>query len=294
MDYRRIRRPLYIGTVILLLATLLCLYFFGGRPSILGLFRSGAVGTEVELDTSFTYAAKKYSGGVALLGKEGLIGLSNTGRRAWDIDFPVTNPLLSANGRYVLAAEDGGTKAILCAGGKIKKELHSDEKIHAVYVNARGTSVLLTEERGYKGRVKVYSRAGKELYTWHSAEQNILAAVISEDSKRLAVSVVNMQDASRLCSLLEFDLKETVPRALFVGDENLVAGLVYNKNDLVAVGDEALYYFRRNGEEKFKLDYAGRTLQKYSFYSGGVLAMAFWGGREGARVPLNFTIPTGC
>lgn len=288
MDYARIKKPLYIATVILLLAALLFLYFFGGKPSILGFFRTGAIGTAAELDTSFSYVARKYSGGVAVFGKDGLYGMTNTGRRAWEIDFPVTNPLLSANGRYILAAEDGGNKAILCVGGKVKREFHSDEKIYAVSVNGRGTSVLVTEERGYKGRVKVYSANGKELFTWHSAGQNILAAVMSDDSNRLAVSVVNMQEVSKLCAVLEFDIKETTPRTLSVGDENLVANLLYNKNDLVCIGDEALYYFKKNGDQKFRLEYAGRTLQRYSFYSGGILTMAFWGGREGGASAVEF------
>lgn len=288
MDYRKISKPLYIGTVILLAAALLCLYFFGGRPSVLGLFRTGSVGTQMELDTSFSYATQKYNGGVAVLGKDGLVGMSNTGRRAWDISFPVTNPLLSANGRYILAAEDGGTKAVLCVGGKVKREFHSEEKIHAVYVNARGASLLLTEERGYKGCIQVYNRNGKEIYKWHSAGQNILSAVLSEDTTRMAVSVVNMQDASRLCSVFEFNLKETAPRTLQVGDENLVANLVYNKNELCAIGDEALYYFKKNRELKFSMDYAGRTLQRYSFYSGGVLSMAFLGGTEGGATAVEF------
>ncbi len=288
MDYNKIKKPLYSGVFVLLLAALLLWYFLGGRPSILSLFRDGAYGTQIELDTSFGYATQKYNGGVAVLGKEGVIGITNSGRKAWEIDFSVTDPVLACGGRYVLAAERGGTKLLLAAGGKVKQEMICDNEIITASVNSKGTFAVVTEERGYKGRVKVYAANGKELYAWHSAEQNILSAVVSENNKKLAVAVVNMTDLSRVCTVLQFDMKETTPRICDVGDENLVANLVYNGSELAAIGDEALYYFKSDGTLKFKLDYAGRELQKYSFYQGGVLAMGFWGGQDGSSTAVEF------
>ncbi len=288
MNYNRIRKPLYIAVFALLLVALLLWYFIGGRPSVTGLFRDGAYGAQIELDTSFGYATRKYNGGVAVFGKEGIVGIANSGRQAWEIDFPVTNPILSCSGRYVLAAERGGKKLILAAGGNVRQEMETDETILYASVNSKGAFAVVTEERGYKGRVKVYDVRGKELYAWHSADQNILSAAVSEDNRKLAVSVVNMTDLSRLCTVLQFDLQETSPRILDVGNENLVANIVYNGSELLAVGDEALYYFKKDGTEKFRLDYGGRELQKYSFYPGGVLCMGFWGGAGGSAAAVEF------
>ncbi len=288
MNYKTIRKPLYIAVFVLLLAALLLWYFLGGRPSVAGLFRNGAYGAQIELDTSFGYAAQKYNGGVAVFGKESIVGIANSGRKAWEIDFPATNPILSCGGRYILAAERGGNKLILTAGGKVRQEMETDEEILFASVNSKGAFAVVTKERGYKAGVKVYDGKGRELYAWHSAEQNILSAAVSEDNKKLAVSVVNMTDLSRLCSVLQFDLQETSPRILDVGNENLVADVIYNGSELMAVGDETLYYFKKDGTEKFHLNYGGRELQKYSFYPGGVLCMGFWGGQEGSAAAVEF------
>ncbi len=284
----RRKKLFYTATVLLLCIALLLVYALGGRPSMLRLFKKGAFGAAIAQEASFSYTAAKYNGGVAIFGKDGLLGVSNAGRKAWEIDFPVTRPLLYSSGRYILAAEEGGTHAILCAGGKIKHEIHTDAKIISGAVNARGVFALVTEERGYKGMVRVYATNGKVLYTWHSAAQNILSVALSADGQNLAVAVVNMQDLSQLCTVLRFNLKKTTPESLSVGDENLVANLIYNGNELVAIGDEALYYFKKDGTLRFKLDYAGRTLQRHSFDAGGVLALAFWGGQESGSSAIEF------
>ncbi len=288
MNDLKLKKPFYILGAMLVILALLFWYFLGGRPAVMGLFQNGTYGTQIELDTSFSYATQKYNGGVAVFGKDGIVGISNAGRKSWKIDFSVTDPILSCSGRYVLAAERGGYKLILSSGGNIKQEMTMDEKIISASVNRKGTFAVVTEERGYKGRVKVFSANGKELYAWHSAEQNILSAVVSEDSRNLAVSVVNMSDLSRVCSVYRFDMKETSPRILDVGNENLSANLIFSGNELIAIGDEALYCFKSNGEQKFKIDYAGRELQKYSFYPGGILTLGFWGGQEDSSSAVEF------
>ncbi len=277
MDYTRIKKPLYFGVLAFLLVILSVWYFLGGRPSILGLFKNGAYGDSVQMDTSFTYVSQKFNGGVALFGKDNIVGISNAGRQAWKIPFSVTDPILSCSGRYVLAAERGGTKVLLIAGGKVKHELQTTGEVITASVNSKGAFVIVMKERGFKALVKVYNAKGKELFAWHSAEQNILSAVLSEDSKNLAVAAVNMKDLSKLSTVMQFDVRDTVPHVLDVGDENLVSNLLYNRGELVAVGDEALYCFKSDGAQKFKLDFGGRELQKYSMYPGGTLALAFRG-----------------
>ncbi len=281
MDYSKIKKPLYFGVLAFLLAFLLLWYFLGGRPSILGLFQNGAYGENVQLDTSFTYVSQKYSGGVAVFGKDGIVGISNSGRQSWKISFAVTDPILSASGRYVLAAERGGTKVMLTAGGKIKQELQTSGEIITASVNSKGVFAVVMKERGFKALVKVYNAKGKELFAWHSAEQNVLSVAVSEDSKRMAVAAGNMKDLSRLTTVMQFDLKETVPQSQPDGDENLVSNILYNKGELIAVGDEALFCFKADGTQKFKLDFGGRELQKFSMYPGGTLALAFRGGTGG-------------
>ncbi len=285
---KTMKKGLYMAVFFLLLAALLLGYFFGGRPSVRGIFWDGKIGAQVETDSSFVYAAKKYNGGVAVFGKEGIVGITNSGRKAWEVPFAVSDPILAASGRYVLAGERGGYRLLLLAGGSVKQEMQMQGKIISASVNRKGAFAVITEERGYKGCVRVFTASGKELYAWHSAEQNILSAVVSEDNKKLAVSVVNMTDLARVCTVYQFDLRETSPRMLDVGHENLVSNLVYNGKELVCIGDEALYYFAGDGKQKYKLDYAGRELQKYSFYPGGTLALAFWGGQGGSSGTVEF------
>lgn len=288
MDVSRIKKPLYIAVFALLLVFLLLWYFLGGKPSLLGIFKNGSFGEKVKLDSSFTYVSAKYSGGVAVFGKDAVFGISNSGQKNWDVPFTVSDPVLSACGKYVLAAERGGKRVLLISGGKVKHESEMNGEIITASVNKKGVFAVVMKERGFKGLVKVFNSKGKELFAWHSAEQNIMNVAVSEDSKRLAVSVVNMKDLSKLTTLLQFDMKETVPEVLDVGDENLVSTLLYNKGELIAVGDEALYCFKKDASQKFRIDYSGREIQKFSMYAGGTMAMIFRGADDGSGSTVEF------
>ncbi len=288
MNANRIKKPLYIAVFALLLIFLLLWYFLGGKPSVLGLFKNGEFGERVKLDSSFTYVSAKYSGGVAVFGKDAVFGISNAGQKNWQIPFTVSDPILSASGKYVLAAERGGSRVLLISGGKVRQEAEMEGAIITPSVNKKGAYAVVMKERGFKGLVKVFNAKGKELFAWHSAEQNILSVALSEDSKRLAVSVVNMKDLSKLTTLLQFEMKETVPEVLDVGDENLVSTLLYNKGDLIAAGDEALYCFNKDGSQKYRLDYSGREMQKFSMYAGGIMAMIFRGADDGSGNTVEF------
>ncbi len=288
MDSNKVKKIIYMCAVIVCVLSLLLWFFLDGRPAILGLFKSGTYGNKLELDSTMTYAVQKYNGGVAVFGKDRVCGISNSGKMAWNFDFSATEPILSTAGKYILAAERGGNRLLLISGGKIKYEHNTENEILTASVNKKGTFSVVTKERGYKGCVKVYDIKGKELYAWHSASQNILSSAISEDGKKLSVAVVNTEDISRMCTILEFDMKQTVPKKLEVGDENLVANILYNKNLLLAIGDETLLCFDADGKQKFSMDYKGKTLIKYSIYSGGVLALAFRSEENGNNSVIEF------
>lgn len=288
MDSNKVKKIIYICAVMVCVLSLLLWFFLDGRPAVLGLFKSGTYGSNLELDSTMTYASQKYNGGAVVFGKDGVNGISHSGKAAWKVDFPTTEPILCAAGKYILAAERGGRRALLISDGKIKFECNTENEILTASVNKKGAFALVTKERGYKGCVKVYNAKGKTLYTWHSASQNILSSTISEDSKKLSVAVVNTEDISCICTVLEFDLKQTTPKKLEVGDENLVANIVYNKNELLAIGDEALLCFNADGTQKFVLDYQGRSLLKFSMYSGGVLALAFQNADDGNSSSIEF------
>ncbi len=277
MINKRLRRLIALGSMVILLILTVILYFGGGKPVLTAVFRDGAYGTRIEIDTSFGYAIRKYDGGVAIFGKEGILAITNAGRKAWEKEFPATNPILSANGSFVLAADRGGKSAILLADGKEKRRIETKDSILSVDVNAKGNFLLVTEERGYKGCVRLFNSAGKEIYTWHSAEQNILSAAVSEDGKQLAVAVVNTEELSKLCTVFLFKINDTTPKALAINDENLAIELIFCGRELMVIGDESVHCFKEDGTKKFVIDYAGRDLQAYSFYSDGVLALGLSG-----------------
>lgn len=261
-----------ISFVILAVAAIF-LFRFLGNP-FLG-FKRGHYGERLELDSASSYASAKYTGGVALFGKDGIRGISNTGRIAWTVDFSSSQPVLIASGEYLLAAERNGKALKLIKGGREKCSLSIDGNMIACNVNRNGYFVVVSTERGYKAKVTAYDKKGQSLYTWHSAENNVISCAISDSGKIMALSVLNSENPKEISNVMIFDIKGDDIVTAAANENNLISNVIFYGNKILAVGDRGSIYYSYSGEIRKTIDYKGRTLQEFSCYSDGILAMGF-------------------
>lgn len=267
---KKSNKNLYIILAILIVATLALLYVnivHSAYKKKLNLNSASIMSLE---DSGYSFA--KSGGNIIVCGQEGLTAVNKNGETVWKYSSQTNEPLMSAEGAFVLYTDLSGNKAELISDGKLINTFEPYEIITAK-LNKSGYTALAAKERGYKSQVIVFSPKGDRVFAWHSTRYYIVDAIVSYDNKSLFVSALDFDDVNgSICKLLYFSFASDEPTVLPSGDDNLISALVGTSQSVLAIGDNALYSYGRNGRTNFSIDYAGRSLQEYSV-SDGIIAL---------------------
>lgn len=142
----------------------------------------------IAIDTSaniFTY--DKY---VAVLDKNNLKGYSGENKE-FELEIKVNNPLIYAEGSYLVIAENDGKKIYCIDGKKIIWEKEIEGQIKKIYINKNGYCAVVLKDTLYKSIVKIFKQDGQELFTSFFASTYLTDISISNDNKYVAVSEVD-------------------------------------------------------------------------------------------------------
>lgn len=138
---------------------------------------------------------KTHGSGAYICTKDKLFMISAAGKTEWEIDVTLNEPILSANGGYILAADRGGKNIYLINNGKIILQTLSTYSIINASVSSDGKFVVISDEPYYKGLVTVKNANDEEVFVWHSGNAYIIDATIGSDTNKLALAVVNTSSA---------------------------------------------------------------------------------------------------
>ena len=259
---KKSNKKLYIILAILLLATIALIYInivHSVYKKNLNLNAASIMNLE---DSGYSFG--KSGSNVIVCGQEGLTAINKNGEIAWKYESKTNEPLMSFAGNYILYTDLSGTKTELVSDGKCISTFEPYEVINAK-VNSSGYCALAAKERGYKSQVVVFNSKGERVFAWHSTKYYVIDALVSPDNKSLFVSALNFDEGTdSLCKLLYFTFSSDQPTVLSSGKDNLVSALAATSQSVLAIGDNALYSYGRNGKTNFNIDYAGRTLQEFS------------------------------
>ena len=135
-----------------------------------------------ENQTSLIYAYDKY---ISILSQNKLIGYNSLGRKEYEIDVEISNPIIDTSGRFLLIGEANKQKIYLISGSEIVWEKDLEGNISRVSVNKNGyVSVVLTGTT-YKSIIQTFNASGVPLFKTYL---NSLAVDcdISSDNKYLS------------------------------------------------------------------------------------------------------------
>ncbi|MBO4898127.1 MAG: hypothetical protein J5590_07515 [Clostridia bacterium] len=263
-------KKLYIILAVLLVVTLALVYInivHSAYRKSLNLNAASIMNLE---DSGYSFG--KCGNNVIVCGQDGLTAIDKNGEIVWKYASQTNEPLMSAAGNYILYADLNGNKAELVTEGKCVASFSPYEIITAK-VNAAGYSALAAKQRGYKSQVIVFGPKGNRVFAWHSTKYYVIDALVAPDNKSLFVSALEFDEGEGFLSkLLYFTFSSDEPNVLSAGDDNLVASLVTSGQSVLAIGNNSIYAFNKNGKKDFSIDYAGRTLQEYAV-SDGVIAL---------------------
>ncbi len=273
----------YVRYLLLLIMVIVALIFlFANRDQIngdnfrrliakinIGISAPSAEDGEVHFDTASGGATVVYKDGFAHATVEKLIITDKNGTEFQNTALGFRNPIISANSRYVLAYDSGGTGLMVADSFSVLFEKQMEDPIIVARMNADGSIAVVTEGDGYLAKVYVYDTSFHEVYRYRSLNRYILDAVVSADNKALAISCMNIDGADIVPEILYFKLsKEEVQWSVSFKEDACVRLSAKENGTICGLFDWGMVSLNKKGEEIGRYQFENQVLQCYTMDDG--------------------------
>ncbi len=230
---------------------------------------------KLSFQSGMSYQPLPFGKEMLLVGNDGIRAVDKNGRESWSIVSPVTSPMVNIKDTLIMLADLNGTSVNVYDRDKSVSQIKTEREILSAKMNKNGYVAVATDELGYKGAVLVYDKAGKQIFKWYSGSGYIGDIDVSSNN-RLAVAQL-MTDKERLCSRIMVIDTSTDDEAKCIAEiDGVVMKLKYRDNgELLAVCDNGVYNFRKNGKTDFEIDFGGRTLIECNVDNARNMVFAF-------------------
>ena len=144
---------------------------------------------EIESDENVSiYAYDKY---VTVLNDNQLNIYNSSAKKIETLDINISNPLFTANGKYMIIAEKGKQKIYLISGTKILWTTDIDGTISRIDVNENGYVSVVCSGTTYKSVVTVFDQDGNQLFKTYIPNNTVVDSTISSDNKYLSFAEID-------------------------------------------------------------------------------------------------------
>ena len=231
----------------------------------------------IEFDSSTNHDIGIYKDSVVLCSKDGVRAVNKKGEEEWTVSLTLSKPFLEISHKYILVADKGGREVHVITNSSVLCTIRTDTPIISANINSAGYLAVITEEKGYKGKITVYdvNSQGQEIYKWYSGQNYITDVAISKDNKHMVVSTIDTSKGRVSGGLVFFNFSQDKPYAGVVKEDTLITNLKFFKdNMLVALGDNQVLGFSLEGEEQWSHNYEGKLLQTFHLNEEGMIGLA--------------------
>lgn len=247
-------------------------------------------GSGKETDNKYTFDVKKsvlipfegaseggfdtYNNGIVCARANSLCYINKNGETEWEIETPISSPLVECEGNYILLAENGGNKFLLYNGMECLYETTSSAKITGINVSSKGDAVLVVDKSGYKGGVSVYNHYGKEVFVWSSGQNDVLCADISSATRRVAVGLINT-DEEVYSIIRTFDITKEESTSAIRFDDTIIFDIGYYGDTITGYGDNSMICMTSSGRVIADRRYNTVNIAHYAHDDEGNKAILF-------------------
>lgn len=116
---------------------------------------------------------------------------TSDGSKASELEINISKPVTSSCGKYLVLAEQGGSKLYLISGNSILWQKDVEGKVSRVNVNKNGYVSVIITNTTYKSVVVSYNQSGKELFKTFLSHTYAICSDISNNNKYLAIGEVD-------------------------------------------------------------------------------------------------------
>ncbi len=260
-----------VAVLILLVLTLVMMF---SNPEFQK-FLSRPDSVSVSFQPGMNYYAVNYGKEMLIVGKEGVRSIDSRGREVFSLVNNITEPGVMVKNDFIMLADMGGNQSYLYKNDKLISQIKTEREILAAKLNKNGYIAISSSELGYKGVVSVFDKSGKELFKWHSGSGYIGDIDISSKNELAAAQL--MTDKEKVYSkIMLVDISGKEEAKCIAEVDGIVLKLKYkNGGGLIAVTDEKVYVFKKNGKQQFVIDFDGKTPVECNIENENNMVFAF-------------------
>lgn len=181
-----------------------------------------------------------------IIDNNSVTGYSENMKKVSELSLSSKDVITYSDGDYVIIGEKEGNFACLISSNELVwSSTINNASILGVYVNKNGYSAVIYSQSGYKSLIKVFSNAGKELFTSYLASTYAIDVAISNDNKMLAIAEVDTSGISINSRIkitnMEGASENTVKKYDINSNEVITKIEFNNSNKLVIMTDLKVY-----------------------------------------------------
>lgn len=267
-------------------------------------FSASGDGFPVEISGNTVLDVQEVQSYMVLLTDTSLVAFNANGGEVMRRQHNYSDPILIANGRYMLVAEIGGKRFRLETMSDTVLQVTADNlsedkktsvldtalenPIISADVRADGTVALVTFSSGsYTSEVLVYSPSGKLQYRQRYVSMQAVDVALSADKQDVAVAGIEADNGAMRSTLRVHALRsqENTPRREYTGRDVMLSRVAYLEGEeLVAIGDTQTWVVHADSDLDKRITYeqqlvgytiadnaVGLALHKYGAGDGGEL-----------------------
>lgn len=183
----------------------------------------------IEIDTENSPNIFAYDKYIVTLEKNTLTQYSQSGKKEGSLEIQVSDPILDAEGKYLVVAEKNKQKIYLIYNDNIVWEKDIEGNISKINVNKNGYTSVIISGTTYKSVIAVYDKEGKELFKTYLSSTVAVDSSISEDNKYMSFGEVNTSG-----TLIQSSIKTvSIEKAKQTPSDSIINTYDAEQNDLI-------------------------------------------------------------
>lgn len=226
------------------------------------------------LDATKTYQFDTYKNGILAYSGDALTYYDMKLDQKWEVPKSSQNAVLRVAGNYILLTDFDTNEVKILSSGKDTVTTKSEETIISASVNASGYYAVVSDEKGYKSKVSVYTNKGELAYQWFSGERYIVDAAVSPDNSKLVCCALDLTEGDIKGAVIFLDFAKQEPTYVYEERENAISMVKYAGGQVYALGDRGITVFRPNGKTVWSKSFAENSLQQADIADNGSVVLA--------------------
>ncbi|MBR4030336.1 MAG: hypothetical protein IKJ06_02950 [Clostridia bacterium] len=219
---------------------------------------------EIPSDTISEHDFEISGNSLLLMNTMGIRAYDKNGEYIWDYAVKTANPFITVSGNKIAVADTENGQAVILKKNKVYYEIEESMPISSITVNNDGYSGVISSEHGYRSVFTVYDDFGNLYFKWHSGQNYIVSADISDNNKNMAVAGISTTDNNVQTVINFFNMNNTTPIGQAVLDGEVAYKLNYFGAKVYVLTDKGIYLYNKKGKLKDSYMFTGRTLHAFA------------------------------